>query len=229
MPSAIEMSPVMAVTSILPVSVVVRSPLALCVTPVPPVKVKSPVIELTAALTVSSPATLTVTSPLPCAETTLLIVRPLASTSMLICPLPASVRTPVPPMISPSVSCTKMFPLVLLVATSVPIVVSMSDAPPVEPIPVAADITKSAAVTLAVSPARMSVIAPDDVIVTVSPTAVTLPNPMLPLEVVVRVKFCPAPPAVTVVTLRSPAALVIRIAPLVFVFAVVTLRVWPPV
>ena len=71
MPSTIVMSPVVAVTSIVPTSVVVRSPPALCVTPVPPVRLRSPVVEMTTALTVSSPAALSVTLPSPWAVTAL--------------------------------------------------------------------------------------------------------------------------------------------------------------
>ena len=49
------MSFAVAVTLIVPTPVVVRSPAALCVTPVPPVRLRSPVVELTTALTVTSP------------------------------------------------------------------------------------------------------------------------------------------------------------------------------
>ena len=60
------MSFVVAVTAMVPTPVVVRSPAAVCVIPVPPVRLRSPVVELTTALTVvSPPVERMVTSPEP--------------------------------------------------------------------------------------------------------------------------------------------------------------------
>ena len=132
-----------------------------------------PLLLVTSALAVILPAALRRMLPEPFADTTLFVagvalsapllstVKSLASTSMLMCPLPARVRTPVPPMIKPSVSCIKMFPLVLFVATRVPMAVSISAAPDA-PIPVAA--TKVAVPLVVIFGASegdvMSVIAP---------------------------------------------------------------------
>ena len=149
-----------AVTLMVPPKVVVRSPTAVCVTPVPPVRLRFPVVDDITLFAVSRPAVFRVTEPEPFAVTTLSTVRADASTSILILPFPEMVRTPVLPMINPSVSCTKMSPLVLLVATSVPRVVSISAAP-VAPMPVPAmSVAVPDVVMFAVSALVMSVIAP---------------------------------------------------------------------
>ena len=76
-------------------------------------------------------------------------------------PLAASVLTPVPPIIRALDSCRTMFPEVEFVATSVAMVVSMSSAPPADPIPVAAfRVAVPVVVILAVSAVVTSVMAP---------------------------------------------------------------------
>ena len=75
-------------------------------------------------------------------------------------------------MTSVSDSCTKMSPLVVLVAISVPIVVSMS-AVPEPPIPDDAVSVRFFAVTLAASPVRLSVIAPPDAVIVTVPLVVS--------------------------------------------------------
>ena len=91
---------VLAVTEMVPASVVVRSPAAVCVTPVPPVRLRSPVVELTTALTViNPPVERMVTSPEPCAVTTASIVKAPAFVLRSMFPLAERVLTPVPPMI----------------------------------------------------------------------------------------------------------------------------------
>ena len=84
-----------------------------------------------------------------------------------------------------------MLPLTLLVATNVPIVVSMSAAPPAEPIPVSAvNVTVPVVTRLAVSAAVLSVIAPlpsarpkslSSAETTMSPTVLTCERAMLPV------------------------------------------------
>ena len=123
---------------------------------------------MTFALIAKASSALSTIAPLPSAVTALLTVRPPDTTSMLMLPLPPSVCTPPVPIIRMLVSCMTMSPLVLFVATSVPIVVSMSPAP-LAPIPVAAvRVTVPVVEILAVSTTApvISVIAP--------PVAVTL-------------------------------------------------------
>ena len=157
-PSAMVMAPLSAVTSTVAAPPVLMS--ASCVTPSPSTST-APLVELTVALMSTVPeSAFSVTVPDPWAVTTESIVRSPASTSMSMFPLPASVRTPVPPTISPLVSCTTMSPDVLLVASSVPIVVSISSAA-APPIPSAAlNVTVFVVTRLAASPAVLSVIAP---------------------------------------------------------------------
>ena len=153
------MLPVVAVTVIVPTPVVVRSPDALWVTPVPPVRLMSPVVELIAALTVSSPPVATrVTSPDPCAEIAPLTVKAPAAVRMSMFPLPRLVVAA--ETISPFVSAMKMSPDVLFVAERVPMVVSMFPEPET-PIPVAAEsVAVAVDVMFAVSAPVMSVMLP---------------------------------------------------------------------
>ena len=159
-PSARVTSPVVAVTPMVPASVVLRSPSAVCTTPAPPVRLRLPVVLETGALTVSRPAAFSVTLPEPWALTTLFTSSAPRVVRRSMLPLPARVRTPVPPMTRPLLSSTTMLPLAALVATRVPTVVLMSAAPPAEPMPVAAARAAVLPVMFAVSAAVPSLIAP---------------------------------------------------------------------
>ena len=175
-PLAIVIAPMSAVTSIVP-----ALPVAMLESWVTasPVMVMTPVVELTTALRSTVPASaFSVTAPEPSAVTTELTVRSPVSTSILTCPLPSKVRTPVPAMTSPSVSWIKMFPETVFVATSVPIVVSMSASPPADPIPVAADRVAVPVVTRLANSANkvLSVIAPP---AKASESAVTFNAPLV--------------------------------------------------
>ena len=262
MPFAIVISFAVAVTLIVPPPVVVKSPASVCVTPVPPVRLRLPVPDDIALFAVNNPDALNVTepdpvalialftfmaplsavtvtvpvlpvvifascvmispvntmsplvelvialmsivpasafnvmSPEPCAVTTLFTIRSPASTSILILPLPPVVRTPPPPIIKPLVSCIKISPVVVFVATSVPIVVSIS-AKPVPPMPVAArSVAVPEVVILGVSAAVSSVIDPVvaemltfplPVVISVNFTFVAAVNATVPLPVVVYI------------------------------------------
>ena len=101
-PSAMVMAPLSAVTSTVAAPPVLMS--ASCVTTSPSTSI-APLVELTVALMSTVPeSAFSVTVPDPWAVTAESIVRPPASTTMSMFPLPASVRTPVPPKVSPSVS-----------------------------------------------------------------------------------------------------------------------------
>ena len=157
-PSCIVIPATSAVTETWPEPPVVM--FAFCAT-VSAVKVMLPVVDDALAPRVSVPASaFKVIVPAPCAVTTAVIFKAPASTSTSMLPSPASVRRPVPLIVSALVSCRTILPEAVLVACSVLIVVSRSSTPP-PPRPVAAvSVVWPVVVRLAVSATVLSVIAP---------------------------------------------------------------------
>ena len=218
-PSTMVTSFAVEATVIVPAPLVVRSPAALWVTPVAPVRDKSPDVEVKTLLTINAPAELRVMPPDPSAVTAEVTVK--SPVALLITTSPSE-DVEVAPMLTASISWTYISPLVVVLRTRVVAAVSIS-AVEVAPIPVAATIVIVEAVIFAPEsvPVEESVILPADVSVT---SADTLPlegdtsiesTIMLPL-VVSKSKppfsrsAVTVPPWYLVISTPLPSAVVVR-------------------
>ena len=197
-PSAIVMDVVSAVTVTVPVPPVAIAPAWVRKSAFTPIVPSVELIVVPAAWVSPPVVAARAMLPRPWAVTAELMVKLPASTVSVTLPLAASVRTPVPTIVSAFVSCRTMSPETVFVAVSVPTSRSRS-ASPAPPMPVlAVSVSRPLVLTFKAASAAgvKSAIAPSAIRVTLPPAL---------LVILVRV-IVPAP---VVVTFTLPEAVVI--------------------